>query len=115
MRLPNFGIASLLFALITLTLKSCIINNPQPEECVAVKARIVQIDERSGFDIFLLDDGGDYYYINRGAERGLTVEGLKKKLLNKEATMHLPKFVLGTSEHIAQLSIAGDTIFTEFD
>jgi hypothetical protein len=29
--------------------------------------------------------------------------------------LHLPKFMLGTSEHIAQLAIGDDVIFTEFE
>ncbi len=104
----------LVAVLFALTAKSCIIQDPKPEECEVVTTTIIGIKAGTSFDIYLYDNNGDYYYINRGMERGLEIPNLKKKLLNKQATMHLPKFAFGTSEHIAQLTVDGDTLFTEF-
>ena len=106
------GILSIL--LVVLITKSCIISNPKPEECEIVTATIASITEGSSFDIVLHDSAGDYYYINRGLEQGLTLQGLKNSVLNKEATLHLPKFAIGTSEHIAQLTVDGTVLYTEF-
>ncbi|MEP2936223.1 MAG: hypothetical protein ABJM06_12550 [Gilvibacter sp.] len=100
--------------LLVLAVKSCIINNPKPEECVVHKAKIIAISEGTSFDVIFKDAGGDKYYINRGLEQGLTLQELKNKVLNKEATMHLPKFAIGTSEHIAQLTVNGTVLYTEF-
>ena len=77
--------------------------------------KIVKITERSSYDIVFSDEWGDKYYINRGLEQGLNLDSLNAKVLNKTVTLHLPKLWLGTSEHIAQLSIDDKIIYTEFD
>lgn len=104
-----------LFLFFFLVFKSCVINNPKPEECEIVEVTIKRITEGSSYDIMFHDDGTDFYYINRGLERGLNLETLNAKVLNKTVTLHLPKMLLGTSEHIAQMAIGDDIIFTEFD
>jgi len=53
--------------------------------------------------------------INRRLERGLNLDSLNAKVLNKTVTLHVPKLWLGTSEHIAQLAVSDEIIFTEFD
>ena len=107
---------SILFlSLIILTFNSsCIISNPKPEECTVQKVKITKITEGSSFDIVFYDDGTDKFYINRGLERGLNLDSLNTKVLNKTVTLHLPILPIGTSEHIAQLVVENDTIFTEF-
>lgn len=62
------------------------------------------------------DLNGDHFFINRGLERGLNLEDLNAFVLNKIVTLHLPKLLGGsvTSEHIAQLAVGEDAIFTEF-
>jgi hypothetical protein len=98
-----------------LFLKSCIISNPQPEECEVVEVTIKKITEGSTYDIVFHDTGTDYYYINRGLEQGLNLDSLNAKVLNKTVTLHLPKMLFGTSEHIAQMTLGDEIIFTEFD
>ena len=99
-----------------LTFTSCIIQNTKPEDCVVETVKIVKISEGTSYDIVFHDDGTDFYYINRGLERGLNLDSLNAKVLNKTVTLHLAK-VLGdiTSEHISQLTVADEIIFTEFD
>ena len=111
--IPFFVLA--LFLFVFLVFKSCVINNPKPEECEIVKVTIKRITEGSSFDIVFHDDGSDYYYINRGLEQGLNLETLNAKVLNKTVTLHLPKLLTGTSTHIAQMAISDEIIFTEFD
>ncbi len=106
------GIISVL--LVVLVVKSSIIKNPKAEECVVVNTTIVSITEESSYDIVFHDAAGNYYYINRALEQGLTIAALKNSVLNKEATMHLPKFAIRTSEHIAQLTVDGAVLYTEF-
>ena len=70
----------------------------------------------SSFDIVFYDNGSDFYYINRGLERGLNLDSLNAKVLNKTVTLHLAKILGGiTSEHISQLTVGDEIIFTEFD
>ncbi len=110
---PFFVLA--LFLSVFLVLKSCVINNPQPENCEVVEVTIKKITEGSSYDIVFHDTGTDYYYINRGLEQGLNLDSLNAKVLNKTVTLHLPKLLFGTSEHIAQIAIDDEIIFTEFN
>jgi hypothetical protein len=100
---------------IFLCLTSCVINNPKLEDCDIRIEKIVKITEGASNDIVFTDEGGDHYYINRGLEHGLNLDSLNAIVLNKTVTLHLPKVFFGTSEHIAQLSVNGNIIFTEFD
>jgi len=104
---------TLLFT-VFLSLHSCIINNPQPEECEIKTVKITDITEGPGFDIVFNDDSVDRFYINRGLENGLNLDSLNANILNKTVTLHLPKLFYGTSNHIAQLAIDDEIIFTEF-
>ncbi len=99
---------------ISLILNSCIISNPHPEDCIIQEIIITEISEGTSNDIVIKDGGFDYFYINRGLEKGLTLKYLNNTLLNKKVTLHLPKFWIGTSEHIAQLSIVNEIVYTEF-
>ena len=65
-------------------------------------------------DIVFANANGDFYYINRGLERGLTLAEMEQKVLNKKVTLHLANTLMGTSNHIAQLAVENDVIFTEF-
>ena len=76
---------------------------------------ISEVYEGTTFDIVFVDRGGDRYYINRGLEQGLTIPQLKEQVLNKKVTLHLPLLLPGTSEHIVQLAVAEDIVFTEFE
>lgn len=95
-------------------LKSCIIQNPKPEDCKIKEITVSRISEGSTFDIVFHEVDGDFYYINRGLDRGLTLEGIEQRVLNKKVTLHPANTVLGTSNHIAQLIIEGEVVFTEF-
>ena len=99
-----------------LLLKSCIIQNPKPEDCEIIEVTITKITEVSSFDIVFHGESTDFYYINRGLERGLNLESLKTKVLNKTVTLHLAKIMGGiTSEHISQITLDNDIIFSEFE
>ena len=102
-------------AFVLLALKSCIIQNPKPEECVVKTIKVTKITEGGVKDIVFHDAGTDYYYINRGLEQGLNLDSLKTKVLNKTVTLHLAKVLGGvTSEHISQIAFEDEIIYTEF-
>ena len=96
---------------------SMIIKDPQPQSCQVEKKKITSVEEGTSFDIVLKDSQGERYYINRGLQRGLNLAFLNSKVLNKTVTLHLAKVLGGivTSEHISQLSVEGNIIFTEFN
>ena len=106
-----------LFSLLTIffLIRSCVVDNPEVDDSAVITTTITKITEGSTYDIVFHDTGTDYYYINRGLEQGLNLETLNAKVLNKTVTLHLPKLLFGTSEHIAQMAIGDDIIFTEFD
>ncbi|NQX76810.1 hypothetical protein [Gilvibacter sp.] len=109
------GFFALLILLGYLALKLFVIEDTQPEDCVVKEIKITAIDEGSSYDIFFTADNGERYYINRGLEQGLTLNSLKKMALNRTASVHLAKFAVGVSNHIAQLQVGDSIIFTEFD
>jgi hypothetical protein len=100
--------------IVSLSLHSYIINTPQPEDCSIVTAKIIKITEGTSFDIVFHDNSTNRYYIDRGLENGLNLDSLNAKVLNKTVTLHLQNLFYGTSEHIAQLALDDEIIFTEF-
>ena len=106
------GIISLLG--VCFLLNACIIQNTQPEDCEIKEITVSQIYEGGAMDIVFSEANGDFYYINRGLEQGLTLTNLQQKVLNKKVTLHLAKTLMGTSGHISQLTLEGEIVFTEF-
>lgn len=96
-------------------LNGCIISNPRPEDCEIKEITVVSISEGGVKDIVLSENNGDFYYINRGLEQGLTLEEMEEKILNKRVTLHLAMVITGTSNHIAQLKVGDEIVFTEFE
>lgn len=96
--------------------QSCIIGgNTKAEDCVVKKITVSKIYEGGVKDIVFEEENGNFYYINRGLEQGLTLEGLEKKLLQKEITLHVFEFWFGSeSNHISRLALGDEIVFTEF-
>lgn len=96
-------------------LKSCIIQNPKPEDCEIIDITVIKITEGGVKDIVFYSNDTDSYYINRGLEEGLNLDSLNAKVLNKTVTLHLAKILGGvTSFHISQLALGDEIIYTEF-
>ena len=95
-------------------LKSCIIQNPKPKDCEIKEITVSMFSKRDTLDIVFHESDGDFYCINRGLERGLTLEGIERRVLNKKVTLHLANTMMGTSNHIAHLTIDDEVVFTEF-
>lgn len=94
---------------------SIIISNPKSEDCQIVEVTITKIAEGSSSDIVFHTHPTNFYYINRGLEQGLNLDSLKTKVLNKTVTLHLANILGSTvSNHISQMTIERDTIFSEF-
>lgn len=91
------------------------VNNPKIEECAVKQITVTNVYEGGTKDLVFSESNGDFYYINRGLEQGMTIEGMKEKALNKEVTLHIAPILAGAPRHIAQLAVDGDIIYTEFD
>ncbi|KAA3620963.1 MAG: hypothetical protein DWP94_11355 [Flavobacterium sp.] len=103
-----------LLLLLALLFSSCIIQNPKPEDCDVKEIIVAKIYEGGTLDIVFAEENGDFYYINRGLEQGFTLSEMEEIVLNKKVTLHLAKVITGTSNHIAQLALEEDVIYTEF-
>ena len=104
-------------SLVMLTvLTSCIINNPDREDCEVITMEVTKISEGGVKDLVFHNAEGDFYYINRGLENGFTLANAEAAVLNKNATLHLAETWIGTnSNHIAQLEVDGKVLYTEFN
>lgn len=103
-----------LFLAFPFLLFSCIIQNPSPQDCEVKEITVAKIYEGGVKDIVFAEENGDSYYINRGLEQGHTLSEMEEKVLNKKVTLHLANTIMGSSNHIAQLKVENDVIFTEF-
>jgi hypothetical protein len=111
----SYTIKKIVFLLaLPLLFTSCLIQNPKPEECEVKEIVVASIYEGGVKDIVFAEDNGDFYYINRGLEQGFTLTEMEETVLNKKVTLHLAKVITGTSNHIAQLALEEDVIYTEF-
>ncbi len=90
------------------------IDNPKPEECDIIEITITDVYQTLN-NIVFVDLNADSYYINRVSNKNLSSEYFRQNYLNKKATLHLLKYWIGTSEHISQLAINDEIIFTEFE
>lgn len=112
----SFTIKNFAFLIVSaLLLSSCIIHNPTPENCEIRELTVVSIYEGGIKDIVFKAESGKIYYINRGLEQGYTLARMEEKVLHKNVTLHLAKTITGTSNHIAQLALDDEIIFTEFN
>lgn len=88
------------------------------DELTVVEGQVESIFEGGEFDVvFKLYDSPERYYINRGLEQGLTLEGLRSKLLDRKVTIKYPEFwsllANGSPHHLSKLEHNGETIFSE--
>ncbi|MDX5326912.1 MAG: hypothetical protein LPK80_11710 [Bacteroidota bacterium] len=89
------------------------------DNCVKVTATVIDIHEGRGqADIVLTLSGDDRaYYINRGMERGLSIQELHHELLNKQTDLYFvrhPSFIPQTPRHVARLSTRDELVFSEW-
>jgi type 1 fimbria pilin len=63
---------------------------------------------------FTIKGKGRNYYINRGLEKGLSCEALRKQLVNKEVEIsHVAYFPGSTTGHINKLAYNGKVFYSE--
>lgn len=88
-------------------------------ECLKTEGKIIDIIDAGTYDIrFVLEADDSIYYINRGLQRGLVLEDLRKRLIGEKATFYYPEHwspldLRNTSHHLNQVDVEGEIIFTE--
>lgn len=92
------------------------IENPTLAGCDIIEITASRVYEGSSKDVMISAPNGDTYYINRGLEAGLTIDDVKKKILNKKVILHLPRIMYDkmTSKHIAHISTKTKVIYSEY-
>jgi hypothetical protein len=99
-----------------------ILPSPNPQNCVKVSAEVSKVFEGGGENdivIFLKDDP-NYYYINRGLERGLELEQLKEQISNNTVTLIYikhwsPLNPMNRTRHIAKLMSRETILYSELN
>lgn len=100
----------LLLALLSFTCCQ-VITDPTPDDCREVAVLIESITEGTSADIKLHDSqSGNWYYINRGLEKDLTVKGLRAIMLDAPAKL----WVVKNSRHVAQIAVRDSIVYSEF-
>jgi hypothetical protein len=96
--------------------------NTSKENCVEVSGVVKSVSEAGVKDlVFELENDKIRYYINRGLENGFELQKVKADYLGKKAVINYVDSwtilaPLGTtSKHIAQISINGKEIYSEWN
>lgn len=112
----------LLVAGIFLLIAISIVPKATFENSKKMQGQLLEITEQGGpGDIVLkLKDDNVLYYVNRGTEKGLDVEVLKKQILNKEVTLfYADHWSLldpdNSSRHLYRVESDGIVIFNEIE
>ena len=108
------SIKVVLVVLVVAITQSCMIQNPEKEDCFVKEITVTEITEAGVKDLVFHNADGDYYYINRGLENGFTLAGAKENILNKKVTLHVYDVALVESRHISQLELEGTIVYSEF-
>ena len=97
------------------------VRNVQPDDVLKVSGTVIEVKESPGFDIVLtLQSDAHYYYINRGLQTDLTIEGLQKEILNKTVTLYpIKRWTIFTRDsnmgHISKLMIGDRVLYNEIN
>ncbi|MBC8755539.1 hypothetical protein H2O64_12755 [Kordia sp. YSTF-M3] len=90
------------------------------DDCVLISGKIVSIEEGTSNDIQIrLENDSHYYYINRGLEKGVNLEQLSSKVLNKTVTLYCPnRWTIvspdGIVPHISKMEKGTTVVYSEF-
>lgn len=96
------------------------VTTVKSDDCVLISGKIISIQEGSSNDIQIrLENDSHYYYINRGLEKGINLEQLSSKVLNKTVTLYCPnRWTIvnpdGIVPHISRMDKGTSVVYTEF-
>ena len=72
-------------------MQGCISNSVTPEDCIVKGITVTKIRKGTAFDIVIYDGKTDFYYINRGLERGWDISVLEEKPLSSREIIEVTK------------------------
>ena len=91
------------------------------KDCETLKGTVTNVYEGGAKDVVLTLNGQrKLYYVNRGLERGLDLNTLKRQLINEEVVIKYPDYwtplnINERSIHISKIEHKGKTVFTELE
>ena len=94
---------------------------PQEKDCLIATGLVADVFEGGDKDIvFRLHGQAKTFYINRGLERGFTIDKLRTDLTNKEIVIKYPSYwtplnANASVRHISKIEYQGQTLFTELE
>jgi hypothetical protein len=89
-------------------------------EALSISGTVEKLFAGSTNDIVIkLRDNKTRYYINRGTERGLNIDSLKNKILNKPVVLKYPDYWTPLDPnnkviHISKVETESEVLFNEF-
>ncbi len=90
------------------------------ENCEKITGEVINVFKGSGKNdiVINLKNDGNYYYVNRGLERGLNLEALQTQLINNNITLYYVKHwslldPYNKTRHVARLDFDGNKIYNE--
>lgn len=112
-----FIVFSIIFIVVVLfVVVFCIVPPAKTENLIKVNGTIEGIYLQAENDIRIkIKNNTSWYYINRGAEKGLNIDSLKLNYLNREADIYVVRMRFGLipATHIAKLVVEGKSVFVE--
>lgn len=89
------------------------------DQCQVATGKVLQVSEGSSYDVFIqLENISTRFYINRGLERGLDLQSLRRDLMGKEVTLKYPHYwtpldPMNSTRHVFKLELDGKVLFDE--
>ena len=90
------------------------------EDKAIIETGVVKLIFEGGVNdvVFKLEDNNKRYYINRGLESGLTIKGLREKLIGEEVVFKYPRYWTPLDwnneiRHLSKVEFNNEVIFNE--
>ena len=105
--------------ILTISMTMRPIPNITESEANSITGIVKEVKESGTNDIsFILEDVDIHFYINRGEEKGLSIQSLTQRLSGKEVEIMYPTYwtlldPMGKIKHVSRLSIDEEVLFNE--
>ncbi|WP_046743051.1 hypothetical protein [Kordia zhangzhouensis] len=90
------------------------------EDCILISGKVISVKEGTSSNIQIrLENDSHYYYIDRGMEKGVNLEQLSTKVLNKTVTLYCPnRWTIvnpdGIVPQISKMEKGTSVVYSEF-
>jgi len=90
------------------------------QNCEKITGQVINVFQGGGENDIVINikNDGNYYYLNRGLEKGLDLEALQTQLTNNNITLYYVKHwslldLYNQTRHVARLDFNGAKIYNE--